>query len=265
MQNGGRLLIAIVTAMLLFSLANDSHARYNPRWKWRTVKSGRFTVYYPVGHEAFARRVLDLSPEVYRDITGYLGYKPDHLPVVLNPGTDIFNGYYTPFPNRISLFETPVFTLRGFGSSTSDLVDLVYTHEYTHYVHITTSFGLYRFATRVFGEGIGILNALSPGWYLEGVATNTETMFTDGGRGRSPEFKGEIRSFTDSGKLWSLSAAGTIPYYRPPGGRFYLSGYHMVNYLNRIHGQDAFPRITRYQGSRLFGTPGGAFRHVAKK
>jgi hypothetical protein len=265
MKNSGGFLIVFFTAMFLVSPVNDSHARYNPHWKWRTVKSGNFTIYYPEGHEAFARRVIDLSPEVYRDVTGYLGYTPNHLPVVLNPGTDIFNGFCALFPNRISLFETPMFMLRGFGNSSSDLLDLVYTHEYTHYVHITTRFGLYRLSSRIFGEGIGILNALSPSWYLEGVTTNTETIFTDGGRGRSPEFKGSIRSFTDNGPLWNLSAAGTYPYYNPPGDRFYLSGYHLVNYLNRIHGEDAFARISRLQGSNPFRMPGSAFRRVAKE
>ncbi len=246
--------VLILTLILLFGFSLSASARYNPHWKWRTVTTGDFTVYYPEGREAFARRVLDLGPEVYRDVTGYLGYRPSRLPVVLNPGTDVFNGYYSPLPNRISLFETPVSSLRGFGSSTSDLVDLVYTHEYTHYVHITTSFGLYHAATHILGQGIGILNAASPAWFIEGVTTNTETIFTDGGRGR-----------TDRGGLWDLSAAGVSGAYNPPGGRFYLAGYHMLEYLNRTRGADTFSRISRYQGAHPFRFADHAFRRESGK
>ena len=251
--------------VFLFFFVFPAHARYNPHWKWRTVRTDHFIIYYPEGHEAFARRVLALCSEVHSDISGYLGVKPDPLPIVLNPGTDIFNGFYTPFPNRISLFETPVSILRGFGSSTSDLMDLVFTHEYTHYAHITTRSGIYGALSRVFGEGTGILNVFSPGWMLEGVTTNTETLFTDGGRGRSPEFAGQIRSFTEGGKLWGLSAAGAENPYGPPYGRFYLAGYHMVEYLNRMYGPDAFARVSRRQGGHPFRFSGSALRHVTGK
>ncbi len=257
-----RYFLFLAVAASLMAAPETAHARYNPRWNWRTVKTDHFLISYPEGHEAFARRVIDLSPEVYRDITGYLGVHPERLPVVLNPGTDIFNGFYAPLPNRISLFETPMATLRGFGSSTEDLVDLVYTHEYTHYVHITTRSGSYRLMTTLFGQGFGLLNALSPGWWIEGVTTNTETVFTSGGRGRSPEFKGEMRSFTADGDLWGLSAAGTFPYYRPPGGRFYLAGYHLVDFLHRRHGPDTFARLSRSQGRHPLLMASGAFRRV---
>ena len=251
--------------VLFVCSALSAHARYNPRWNWRTVRTEHFIVYYPEGHEAFARRVLALCPEVYGDISGYLGVKPDPVPIVLNPGTDVFNGFYTIFPNRISLFETPVSILRGFGSSTSDLMDLVFTHEYTHYAHITTRSGIYGALSRVFGEGTGILNVFSPCWMLEGVTTNTETLFTDGGRGRSPEFAGRIRSFTEGRGLWGLSAAGAVDPYTPPYDRVYLAGYHMVEYLNRMYGPDAFARVSRRQGGHPFRFSGSALRHVTGK
>ncbi len=256
---------ASIVLLFVFMCAASADARYNPGWNWRTIRTDHFLIYYPEGHEAFARRVLALAPEVHRDISGYLGVKPAPLPIVLNPGTDIFNGFYTPFPNRVSLFETPVPGLRGFGSSTSDLVDLVFTHEYTHFTHITTRSGVYGAVSRVLGEGTGITNILAPGWMIEGITTNTETLFTDGGRGRSADFAGMIRSFTENGHLWGLSASGTENPYNPPGGRFYLSGYHIVNYLNRTYGSDAFARVSKRQGAHPLGFSGGALRSVVKK
>ncbi len=257
--------IALFACVLALFLASSLHARYNPGWNWRTVRTDNFIIYYPEGHEAFARRVIALAPEVHRDVSGYLGVKPSPVPLVLNPGTDLFNGFFSLLPSMMSLYETPCGTLRGFGSSTSDLMDLVFTHEYTHCAHITTRSGLYKEITRVLGDDAGVLNALAPGWMIEGVTTNTETLFTDGGRGRSPEFAGMIRSFTEDGRLWSLSASGAENPYSPPGGRFYLSGYYIVDYLNRTYGPDAFARVSKRQGGNPFRMSGGALKYVVKK
>ncbi|HDY87403.1 MAG TPA: hypothetical protein ENH82_04715, partial [bacterium] len=267
MFNLRREIVFLLNLLILFVFCTTTaHTRYNPKIRWRTVRKKNFTIYYPEGHEEYARRVLSLSDEVYRDVTGYLDVKPQRIPIVLDTDTDMFNGFYAPFPNRISLFETPPYKLTGFGSSLSDVTDLLFTHEYTHFAHITSAHGIYRFVPRIFGKDLGILNGLSPGWIIEGITTNSETMFTDGGRGRSPSFSAELRSFTGKGSLWSRSAAGTMSHYSPPGGRrIYLSGYYMVEYLNRIYGDDAIARLSRYQSKYpIFGTS-SALRHVTKK
>lgn len=239
-------------------------ARYNPGWTWRTLHNDHFTIYYPEGYEAFAGRVLSLTDEVHTDISGYLDTSPENCPIVLNPGTDIFNGFYAPFPNRISLYETPYYSLRGFGP-VSDSMDAVFTHEYAHFTHITTKLGWYGKLSPLLGSGSTITNILSPGWIIEGITTNTETLFTDGGRGLCSYFKGKMMSFSEGEGLWNLSAAGTYPPYQPPADRFYLSGYFMVNYLNRTYGDDAFTRLSHYQAMHPLGLSADALLHVTHK
>ena len=213
---------------------------------------------------SLAQRVLSLCEEVHKDVTGYLGVEPRPCPIVLDPGTDIFNGFMGIFPSKISLYETPLYTVRGFGPG-SDLMDLVFTHEYTHYVHITTRLGWYGELTKVLGDGLAISNALSPGWVVEGITTNTETMFTDGGRGRSALFKGEMMSFTEGQGLWDLNSAAVSSPYSPPGSRIYLAGYPMVDYMNRTYGQDAFARLSQYQARHPLGGSGEALNFVTGK
>ncbi|MFC1528917.1 TolB family protein [Candidatus Latescibacterota bacterium] len=259
------LLLFIVYAVTFCTFSDQSHARYNPGWKWRTVRTDNFTIYYPKGHEEFARRIVLLCDEVYDDVTGYLGVKPRNCPIVLNPGTDMFNGFMSGFPNRISLFETPTHSVRGFGPG-SDIIDLVFTHEYSHYVHITTRLGWYGLLTRIVGDGLAASNAIAPMWIVEGIATNTETMFTDGGRGQCSLFKGKMMSFAEGRGLWGLSSAGMGSPYSPPGNqRYYLAGYHMVEYLNGTYGKDAFPELSRYQARHPIGGTGKAIRHVTGK
>jgi WD40 repeat protein len=239
-------------------------ARYDSSWIWYTVRTENFIIYYPQGHEQLAQRVLSLCEEVHRDITGFLGVEPEPCPIVLNPGTDIFNGYMNVFPSRISLHETPAYNVRDFGPG-SDLLDHVFTHEYTHYAHITTRRGWYGELTRYVGEGLTISNTVSPGWIVEGVATNAETLFTDGGRGRSPLFRGEMMSFTEKQGLWSLNAASVSSPYAPPGGRIYLAGYFMVDFLERTYGKGSFARLGKYQAEHPLEGSGGAIRRVTGK
>ena len=256
------LFLSCTVMILLFPI--QASARYDPALKWCTVQTDNFIIYYPKGHELLAQRVLSLCEEVHKDVTAYLGVEPRPCPIVLDPGTDIFNGFMGIFPSKISLYETPLYTVRGFGPG-SDLMDLVFTHEYTHYVHITTRLGWYGELTRVLGDGLAISNVLSPGWVVEGVTTNTETMFTDGGRGRSALFKGEMMSFTEGQGLWDLNSAAVSSPYAPPGGRIYLAGYPMVDYMNRTYGQDAFARLSQYQARHPLGGSGEALEFVTGK
>jgi len=253
-----------IVCLLVFVVRphGEVEARYRPDVKWRVARTGHFVLYYPEGREEFASRVLSLSDGVYRDVAGYFGVSPRVLPVVLHPHTDVFNGFYSLFPNRISLFETPDDDFRWPGSTTSDILDLVFVHEYTHYVHITSTGGWFGRLSRFLGSGTGVTNIVSPGWVIEGITTNLETKFTEGGRGRSCYFRGMMRSLYDPGGLWSLSAAGTLSPYAPPPGRIYLSGYYMIEYLNRVYGDDAFARLSSCQAAHPLAGTRRALRHV---
>lgn len=256
--------ISLIWAGVLFVSPFQASARYDPGLQWYTIRTEHFVIYYPQGHELLAQRVKALSEKVHKNITGYLGVEPRLCPIVLDPGTDLFNGTMSIFPNRISLYETPPYSFRGFGPG-SDLMDLVFIHEYTHYVHLTTKRGWYGRLTDIIGNGLAISNTISPGWIIEGITTNAETFFTDGGRGRSPLFKGEMRSFTEGEGLWDLnSAAVTSPYF-PPRGRIYLAGYHLVEYLNRLYGQDTFAQLGRYQAEHPLGGSTEALKRVTGK
>jgi Tol biopolymer transport system component len=255
-------LLTVLVAACFMLTAEPSLARYHPSWEWRTMRTDHFTVYYPRGHEPLARRVLALADEVRGDVTGYLDTVPRRCPIVLNPGTDTFNGFYTPLPNSISLFETPVSALTGFGGA-SDTMDLVFTHEYVHFTHITMRRGWYGALSRVLGDGLAISNGIAPIWLIEGIAVDAETRFTDGGRGASALFRGRWLSFSEGRGLWSMQAASSFPTHEPPGNRPYLSGYHLLDHLAAREGDDISARITIRQAAHPLRTTRGALRHVS--
>ena len=253
----------LVLSVLVFFSTGVS-ARYNPSWRWRVAETDNFRVYFPEGSEEFAARTISLADSVYKDVNGYYNVNPRRLPVVLNPGTDSFNGFYVPFQHRISLFETPVSDLKYYGSSTSDIVDMVFTHEYGHFAHITSAKGLTGLLAKIFGPAFAVTNSYSPGWAIEGSATLLETKFTDGGRGRSHYFRGIMRSCADDGELWGLSAMGTSSPFAPPGGRIYLAGYYLVEYLENTFGPGTFAAVSDYQSRHPLGGSARALKQVTK-
>ncbi len=252
-----------ITALLFifFILAPTLQAGYDPSWKWQTLKNDQFTIYYPEGYEETAYHIYGLSNQVYDSVNGYLGVEPRNCPVVINPGTDLFNGFYSPLPNRISLYETPLANLSYFGPDEDPALGL-FIHEYAHFSHITMRLGWYDKVCTLFGDGLAVANGPTPGWVNEGVTTYSETTMTDGGRGRSAEFTGMMRSFDSD--YWNLSSAGTFSPYAPPGGRIYLAGYHMLDYMNQAYGQDAFARLARYQARHPLTVTEGAIRKELK-
>lgn len=255
----------VLTTLSLMLLYRNADARYHPGIHWRTASNGLITVYYPSGHEPFARRVLSLSNEVHGDVNGYLFTDTAPLAGVLHPQTDNFNGFYAPFPNRISLYETPYYDLTYFGETLDDLVDQVYTHEYTHYAHITMRRGWFGSLARLLGRDGSLANALSPGWMVEGLPTVLETRFTKGGRGRSTEFLHKTLLFGWAGNHWGLSAAGSNPLYGPPSSRIYNAGYFMVDYISHAYGDSALAAVAAYQSAHPIRGTAGALKAVTGK
>jgi hypothetical protein len=80
--------------MLLFPF--QASARYDPAFQWYTVRTDHFIIYYPKGHELVAQRVLSLCEEVHKDVTGFLGFEPQPCPIILDPGTDLFERLSVP-------------------------------------------------------------------------------------------------------------------------------------------------------------------------
>ena len=72
-------------------------------------------------------------------------------------------------------------------------------------------------------------------------------------------------SFTEENRMWNLSSSGASLPYSPPADRIYLSGYHMVEYLNSVYGKESLPELIKYQAKHpILGTR-GAISKIYKK
>lgn len=243
-------------------------ARYRPDYNWRTVRAGRFVIYYVAGHEDIARRVVQLTTEVGRDVTGYLGVDPPECPVILAPAEADFNGFYMPFPNRVTLFETPIadeLMLATFGTHHSDLLDLLFTHEYTHFAHKTMDDGPAGFFMRLFGSGYAIPNFFASPWQSEGLATYVESRFNDAGRLKSPLFRAKLLAHVRDGTMWRYPINGSLTSRSWPGGeRVYLGGAFFTQYIDDRFGVGAMAKAAQFEADWLFPFTAGGVRHATR-
>lgn len=259
-------LLCASPAYAQFPVVPIAAGRYRPDYDWQTVRAGNFLIYYVKGHEAFARRIAQLVPEVATDVDGYLGVEPRLCPLVLSPDDAFFNGNYAPFPSRLTLFETPVsseLTLAYFGTTSSDFADLLFTHEYAHYAHITMQAGPAGFFMRLLGPGFTIPNSFARPWQIEGLATYLETKFTDAGRLRSPLFRAILLAHARDGTMWSYAHAGSPTSRSSPGaGRVYLGGAFFTKYVDDRFGVGTMAKAMQVQASWFFPFTQGGLLHA---
>ncbi len=209
---------------------------------WSRVETQHFVfVFEPRDAEAVSQ-LVSFSEEVYREVTDFLGSHPSRVWVVVAGRVDLANGYTTPTPPHITLYLAPP-SEPLIGLDASEYLRLLLVHELSHFINFEYDQGMFQFLSALFGPAVKDLNAaFLPTWFLEGIATDGETAFTDGGRGRNPFFEMEYRAFVRSGRFFSLGKAAYSSYF-PPADRDWIGGYLFFRYLLDHYGTDIYARI----------------------
>jgi hypothetical protein len=209
---------------------------------WRRIETPHFLFIFEERDRTAVDELLGFCEEVYDKVTGFFRSYPSKIPCIVFGRSDSYGGWTSTFPPHI-LLNVAAPTGVTFGDRNESWLKLVLTHELTHYVHGTMDRGLLGFFSRILGPDIAAF-ALDflPGWMIEGPSTELETLFTEGGRGRSPWWELYSKAPIMEGTLFSLDRAAYASAYPPPG-RIYVGGRLMVDYILRHFGDDAFTRI----------------------
>jgi WD40-like Beta Propeller Repeat len=220
--------------------------RYAPDLTWRTRTTPHFYIHYPQGLEAFAQRFGAVAEAVYARQTARLKWEPKgRTHVVLSDQTDQANGLSTVVPyDTILLNLTPPDGDAGLELNPWDWDRLLFTHEYTHILHMDQAAGALLWLRHVFGR-LPLLfpNVFNPPWMLEGLAVREETLGTEGGRGRGALFKGILRAQGAEDAVPPISKANHF-FHTWPGGRApYLYGEAFLADLAARMGPDAPLRL----------------------
>lgn len=254
-----------LAAQLLFVFTAPAFAasRYDPRLRFRSLKTASFTIHYHQGEERAARRLAALAEDVRAELQARLRLKaPTHAHVVLVDQTDVSNGWTSPVPYpviEIALVPPPPASTLGHHD---DWLRLVLTHEYAHAMHIDQVGGLMRGIRWVFGrQEASFPNLAVPAWQIEGLATWAEG--AGGGIGRA--HAADVAAMTRARSAASppglgLLGGGLVDW--PWGYGPYFYGGQFYEYLAARGGDESVGELARQTARRLPYFGGGAFDQV---
>ncbi len=257
---------AIVTAGLLVLAASQSASaanRYDPRFRFRSITTPRFTVYFHQGEERRARRLAIIAEEVADRVARDTGTPNGRVHVILVDQSDLSNGWAIPAPYNmieISLAVPPGDSSIG---NTDDWLRLVFSHEYTHIVHLDKARGWIGGLRRVFGRAPVLYpNLFLPLWQIEGIATYAESVLTGEGRVPAGDFKAILNSAAVERRFDPLDRVNGGLVDWPSGAAQYVYGAYFHQYLADRFGPESIARLADETSGRVPYFGARAFRKV---
>jgi Tol biopolymer transport system component len=248
-------------------LCGGSHAvaadRYDPRLRFRTLRTEHFDIHAHQGEEAMARRLAGIAERVRQRFQPVFGVPRGRVQVVLVDQTDLSNGWARPVPyDEIEITAVPP-SAESLIGNTTDWLELVFTHEYTHILHLDRTRGFMRGIRGVFGRvPLAFPNSFLPVWQVEGIATFEESRMT--GEGRIPA--GDFRAIVDVAAAnrrfepVDRASGGLVDW--PSGNAPYAYGAYFHQFLADRYGAERLATLADATAGRvpLFGA--GAFKKL---
>ena len=268
MRQAIRLPTRALGVVLLLGLATSASAasRYDPRLRFRTIRTPHFDIHYHQTEAALAGRLATIAEETRARLERELGAPRGRVQVILVDQADIANGWATPAPyDAIEIAALPP-EPDSFIGNTTGWLELVFTHEYTHIVHLDRTQGWMGPVRAVLGRNpIVFPNAFLPQWQVEGLATYEESRQT--GQGRVPA--GDFRSLVDvaarDGRFAPRDRASGGLVDWPAGHAAYAYGAYFHQFLEQRYGQERIAALADATAGRVPYFGSGAFRSVFGK
>ena len=256
MQRLYSVLIFVLTSLSATTL----HAAFNvdPALHWKTLHTPHFQIHYHDGEMDLAKEVAQIAERVHSQLSVYLQWNPAApTEVILTDRVDYSNGWSTPVPqNTMALYVNPpddVSTLEDY----NNWLELVFTHEYTHILHLDSAFGGPAIIRKIFGRIASLFpnafpNILQPSWVLEGLATYVETDASKGiGRGQNTSFKALMRVEVENG-IKPIYQVNQPVVSWPAGTTRYLYGVYFMNFVRDRYGDEKLRNWIYQYGNNFF-------------
>lgn len=193
--------------------------------KWRQIKTEDFQIIYPTNYSELAQyyiNTLKLSQPAINE-----SYQSDlkRISVILHNNTTTSNAMVPIAPMRAEFYEMPSQNI--YPQLWQDQLTL---HEYRHVVQINKMRqGMTKGLYYVFGEqGVALVMGLwVPFWFIEGDAVYSETVLSNSGRGRVPEFMYTLKAQVLDKKIYKYDKA-SFGSYKDFVPDHYTLGYQLV-------------------------------------
>jgi hypothetical protein len=240
--------------------------RYDPRLRFRTYRTEHFDIHAHQGEEALAVRLAAIAERIRDRFRASLGVARGRVQVILVDQADVANGWAIPFPYdtiEIAAFPPDEEELIG---NTTDWLELVFTHEYTHILHLDRSRGFMNGVRHVFGRApFAFPNAYLPIWQIEGLAVYEESRQTGEGRISAGDFRAIVDTAARQGRFAPIDRAGGGLDDWPGGNAAYAFGAYFHQYLSDRYGPDRIDALADATAGRLPFFGAGAFHQVYGK
>ncbi|MDI3279902.1 MAG: hypothetical protein QJR13_00830 [Bacillota bacterium] len=265
--------LAMAAAVLAAALAfPGGHLAARAAAGWQTLETPHFSIHFRPEEEGAARELAKIAEEVHGRLVEFLRHVPrGKTEVVLKDSSDFGNGWVDPllpFKNVTLEISYPLSSWASLGFTREDWLRYVFTHEYTHVLFFDTTSGLAEAGREVAGQ-VPLLsnpNLMAPAWYVEGLATYTESRFTRGGRVEDPVFDMYLRAAVLSGRLYTPDQLASTAYDLsgwPEGGlSVYLYGSSFVAYLAQKYGPEKLAQLNHASGDYQNLSFAATFRSV---
>ena len=237
---------------------------YDPRLHFRTLPTEHFVIYFHQGEEALARRLAAIAEETWHALQRPLGVvPPKRTHVVLVDQTELANGWANPLPYD-TIMVTAVWPPGSeFIGDTDDWLRMVFTHEFTHIVHLDRSEGWARVIRRIFGRmEIAFPNLFLPQWHVEGLATYEESVITGYGRLHAGDFGAVVDEAARLRRLEPLDRVNGGLTDWPDGDGAYAYGVGFHQYLADRFGAETLAKLAEATARRVPFTASRVFQRI---
>lgn len=222
----------------------------DPYKTFYTINTSHFSIHYHNGLEHWAKKVAYISENVYKLLTDEFQYSPDEkTQVVIMDNNDLVNGYSIVFPYNTIFLNVGFPDLDTTIGEYDNYLFNLFVHEFAHVLSMDVNSGYSETFRKIFGKPIpaetptsGLFflllsppNIFMPKWWHEGIATEVESSYGYGGRGKKSFYDMIFRMAVFQQKLPRIDEInGNIPYWTK-GHTPYIFGYNLFTYLKARH------------------------------
>lgn len=255
-----------IILLLAFTVTAASAATFDPSFKFVTIETGHFTLYFHQGLEETGQRAATIAEEVHQKLATLFKWTPrEKTNIVIADNSDFANGMATVIPYNAIYLQTVLPAAASSIGSYEDWLRLLIAHEYAHILTSDPVRGYSETMRRIFGkvypvdDPFGFLffliagppNTMMPRWWHEGMATWAETELTASGRGRNSYYQMIYRTAVAENNLPTIDRInGETPNW-PAGNSPYIYGSSLIQYIADQYGKEKPADLSIQQSGRF--------------
>ncbi|MDR0982708.1 MAG: hypothetical protein LBM07_05650 [Culturomica sp.] len=215
--------------------------------KWKQIKTENFQIIYPDFFESGAQRMANIYDLLYSSAHS-LNHKPHKISMIVHAQSAVSNGSVGWAPKKSDLYSLPP------QDANDEWLEHLCVHEFRHVVQFDKiNQGFTKALYYIFGQQMvmAVTGLFLPMWFVEGDAVTFETAVGNIGRGRSPEFLGEMKAQLIEKGIYSYDKAvlGSDKDFVP---NRYTLGYFLTANSRRHYGTNVWEKMLNRVGRRPF-------------